>query len=79
MNQELRQQILSKTALERMVLSYLRMLPGSQHVERVEVVERPNSRRNWAVVVIEPTLSTAADDKARNALCELQWQFRLAE
>ena len=79
MNQELRQQILSKTALERMVLSYLRMLPGSQHVESVEVVERPNSRRNWAVVAIEPTLSTAAEDKARNALSELQRQFRLAE
>jgi hypothetical protein len=79
MNQELCQQTLSKSALERMVLSYLRMLPGSQHVERVVVTERPGSRRNWAVIAIEPSLSTAADDKARTAVSDLQWQFRLAE
>lgn len=79
MNMPLGQQSLSKPDLERMVLAYLRMLPGSQHVERVAVAARPQARRNWVVVEIEPPLSTQADDEARNALLSLQDQFRLAE
>ncbi len=79
MNMPLGRQALSKAELERMVLSYLRMLPGSQHVARVAVAERANRARNWVVVEIDPPLSTAADDEARNALATLQDEFRLAE
>jgi hypothetical protein len=77
MNMQVRQQALSKTELERMVLSYLRMLPGSQHVARVAVAPCASPRRNWTVLEIDPPLSTAADDEARNALLELRAEFRL--
>jgi hypothetical protein len=78
MNMQMSQQVLSKAELERMVLSYLRMLPGSQHIEHVVITPRPGSCRNWAVIEIEPALSTAADNAARNALSELQREFVLA-
>ena len=78
MNMQLRQQMLSKPELERMVLSNLRMLPGSQHIEHVLVAERRGSLRNWAVIDIEPPLSTAADNAARNAISALQREFLLA-
>ncbi len=72
------QQVLSKAELERVVLSNLRMLPGCQHIEHVLVVERPGPRRNWAVIEIEPPLSTAADNAARNAISALQREFLLS-
>ncbi len=75
MNMRLGRQALSKAELERKVLSYLRMLPGSQHVARVMVAGRSHSARNWVVVEIDPPLSTAADDEARNALATLQASF----
>jgi hypothetical protein len=62
-----------------MVLSYLRMLPACQHIEAVEIAPRPKSPRNWILVGTEPPLSTTADNEARNALVDLQQQFRLAE
>lgn len=79
MNMQLGRQSLVKSELERMVLAYLRMLPGSQHIERVAVAARPHAARNWVVVEIDPPLSTQADDEARNALMSLQDQFLLAE
>jgi hypothetical protein len=78
MNQQLGQQALSKSELERMVLAYLRMLPGSQHIDHVAIVERACSRSNWTVLEIEPPLSTRADNEAHNALSQLQREFRLA-
>ncbi len=72
-------QLLSKAELERMCLANLRMLPGSQHIERVVVAPRPNAKRNWIVIEIDPPLPTSADDEARNAVAELQAQFRLAD
>ena len=77
MNMQMGRQALSKTNLERMVLSNLRMLPGCQHIETVEVALRPGSERNWIVVGTEPPLTTAAENEARNALVDLQRQFRL--
>jgi hypothetical protein len=77
MNMQLGQQTLSKSELERMVLSYLRMLPGSQHIDHVVVARRPGARRNWTVIEITPPLSAAADNAARNALFELQREFTL--
>jgi hypothetical protein len=77
MNIQVRQQVLSKPELERMVLAYIRMLPGSQHTERVVVASRPNTARNWTVLEIEPPLSVRADNDARNAISALQDEFRL--
>lgn len=79
MNTQLHQQVLAKSDLERLVLSYLRMLPGSQHIERVQVAPTNRARRNWTVTVIEPSLSTTADNQARSAISELQREFRLPE
>jgi hypothetical protein len=78
MNMQVGQQVLSKPELERMVLSNLRMLPGSQHIEHVLVAERIGSRRNWAVIEIDPPLPTAADDAARNVISELRREFLMA-
>ena len=77
MNVQLRQQALSKPELERMVLAYVRMLPGSQHAQRVVVAARPHTARNWTVLEIDPPLSTRADNDARNAISALQDEFRL--
>jgi hypothetical protein len=77
MNIQVRQQALSKPELERMVLAYIRMLPGSQHAQRVVVAARPHTARNWTVIEIEPALSTQADNVARNAISALQDEFRL--
>ena len=71
-------QALSKTELERMVLSYLRMLPACQHIAAAEIAPRRKSERNWILVGTEPPLSTVADNEARNVLVELQREFRLA-
>ncbi len=79
MNVQFRQQSLSKAELEKMCLSYLRMQSHSQHIERVVVAPRPNVKRNWIVIEIDPPLPTSADDEARNAVAELQAQFRLAD
>jgi hypothetical protein len=79
MNVHLRQQALSKSELERMVLAYIRMLPGSQHAERVAVTARSHPARNWTVLEIEPPLSTRAENQARNAVAALQGEFRLAD
>jgi hypothetical protein len=68
---------MSKSELERMLLAYLRMLLGSQHIECVAVAECPGSRSNWTVLEIDPPLSTGADNEARNALSQLQREFRL--
>jgi hypothetical protein len=78
MNMQARRQVLSKSELERMVLSYLRMLPACQHVQAVEIAHRPKAQRNWTLASTEPPLSTAADNEARNALVDLQQQFLLA-
>ena len=78
MNIQASQQSLSKTELERMVLAYIRMLPGSQHVHHVLITARPRTGRNWAVLEIEPSLPTRADNAARNAISALQAEFRLA-
>jgi len=72
------QQALSKSELERMVLAYIRMLPGSQHVQHVSIRARAQTGRNWTVLEIEPALSTRADSEARNAISALQAEFRLA-
>lgn len=72
------EQALSKSELERMVLAYIRMLPGSQHVHHVSIRARPQTGRNWTVLEIEPSLSTQADSAARNAITALQAEFRLA-
>lgn len=77
MNMTVRDRELAKPDLERMVLSYLRMFPGTQHIERVVVAPRASTRGNWTVVEIEPALSTSADNEARNALVDLQRDFRL--
>jgi hypothetical protein len=79
LNVHLRQQALSKSELERMVLAYIRMLPGSRHAERVAVIARSHPARNWTVLEIEPPLSTRADNQARNAVAALQGEFRLAD
>jgi hypothetical protein len=34
-----------------MVLSNLRMLPGCQHLDAVEIAPRPKSVRNWILLV----------------------------
>ena len=78
MNIQLRQQPLSKVELERMCLSHLRMLPGSQHIERVAIIGRKGAR-NWTLLETNPSLSTTAENEARNALIDLQAQFRLVE
>jgi hypothetical protein len=54
------------------------MLPRCQHIKSVMIAPRPGSQRNWVVIEIEPPLPTAADNDARNALTELQGEFRLA-
>ncbi|HUE64782.1 MAG TPA: hypothetical protein VMO78_10455 [Rhizomicrobium sp.] len=77
MNVQVSQQALSKTELERMVLAYIRMLPGSQHVHHVSIAARPRIGRNWTVLEIEPSLPTRADNAARNAIAALQVEFRL--
>jgi hypothetical protein len=77
MNIQVRRQALSKPELERMVLANIRMLPGSQHAQRVIVAARPHAARNWAVLEIDPPLSTQADNDARNAISALQDEFRL--
>ena len=77
MNMQLRQQILSKPELERMVLSYLHMLPGCQHLFSVQIAHRPKSQRNWTLVGTEPPLSTTAENQARNAIVALQRDFQL--
>jgi hypothetical protein len=61
-----------------MILSYLRMQPGCQHIEAVEIAPRQNAQHNWILVGTEPALYTAADDQARNAILTLQSEFRLA-
>lgn len=78
MNIQLGRQALSKAELERVCLSYLRMLPSCQHITQVTIAPRPASQRNWVVIEIAPPLATAADNEARNALTELQGEFRLA-
>jgi hypothetical protein len=78
MNIQLGRQSLGKTELERVCLSYLRMLPRCQHIKSVMIAPRPGSQRNWVVIEIDPPLPTAADNDARNALAELQGEFRLA-
>lgn len=78
MNVQVSQQALSKSDLERMVLAYIRMLPGSQHVHHVSIAARAKVGRNWTVLEIEPPLSTRADNEARNAISALQAEFRLA-
>jgi hypothetical protein len=78
MNIQLGRQTIAKAELERVCLSYLRMLPRCQHVTRVTIAPRPSSQRNWVVVEIDPPLPTQADNDARNALTELQGEFRLA-
>lgn len=77
MNMMVSRQALSAREIERMCLAHLRMLPGSQHVQRVSIVARANSQRNWAVVEIYPPLPTQADNDAHNALVELQREFSL--
>jgi hypothetical protein len=77
MNMQLGRQALSKTELERLVLSWLRMLPSCQHLDSVEIALRPSSTRNWTLISTEPALSTAAENQARNSLLELQHEFRL--
>lgn len=77
MNMLLGRQALSKPELERMVLFWLRLVPWCQHLKSVEVAHRPNSDRNWVLISTEPALSTAAENEARNALLELQRDFRL--
>jgi hypothetical protein len=78
MNIQLGRQTIAKAELERVCLSYLRMLPRCQHVTRVTIAPRPGSQRNWVVIEIDPPLPTQADNDARNALTELQGEFRLA-
>ena len=78
MNIQLGRQTIAKAELERVCLSYLRMLPSCQHITRVTIAPRPSSQRNWVVIEIDPPLPTAADNDARNALTELQGEFRLA-
>jgi hypothetical protein len=78
MNIQLGRQTIAKAELERVCLSYLRMLPRCQHVTRVTIAPRPSSQRNWVVIEIDPPLPTQADNDARNALSELQSEFRLA-
>jgi hypothetical protein len=78
MNIQLGRQTIAKAELERVCLSYLRMLPRCQHVTRVTIAPRPSSQRNWVVIEIDPPLPTQADNDARNALTELQGEFRLA-
>jgi hypothetical protein len=78
MNIQASQQALSKAELERMVLANIRMLPGSQHVQRVSVAPRANAGRNWTVLEIEPPLTTRADGEIRNVISALQAEFRLA-
>ena len=77
MNMQFGRQPLSATEIERMCVAYLRILPGSQHVRSVSIVARRDARRNWAVIEIDPPLSTVADSNARNALAELQREFSL--
>ncbi len=79
MNMQVGQQVVSRSELERMCLAHIRMLAGSQHTQSVRILARPGSARNWVVLEIEPSLPTAADNEARNALAELQRQFRLAD
>jgi hypothetical protein len=79
MNMMVGRQALSAVEIERMCVAYLRMLPASQHVRAVSIVGRQNSSRNWAVVSIDPPLSTMADNEARNVLVELQREFLLAD
>jgi hypothetical protein len=78
MNIQLGRQAMAKAELERVCLSYLRMLPRCQHITRVTIAPRPSAQRNWVVIEIDPPLPTAADNDARNALTELQGEFRLA-
>jgi len=78
MGMQIGRQALSKPDLERMVLSYLRMLPACQHIEAVEITHRVRSERNWTLLGTQPPLSTLGDNAARNALAELQRDFRLA-
>lgn len=78
MNIQLGRQSLVKNELERVCLSYLRMLPRCQHVTSVTIAPRPSSARNWVVIAIDPPLATTADNEARNALTQLQGEFRLA-
>lgn len=77
MNMQVGRQALSEPELQRMVLSYLRMLPVCQHITAVEIALRRGSQRNWILVGTEPPLSTSADNEARNALVELQRDFVL--
>jgi hypothetical protein len=77
MNMQLGRQALSKAELERMVFSWLRLLPSCQHLNSVEIAQRPSSTRNWTLISTDPALSTAAENLARNALLELQREFRL--
>lgn len=78
MNIQLGRQSMAKAELERVCLSYLRMLPRCQHITSVTIAPRPASQRNWVVIEIDPPLPTQADNDARNALTELQGEFRLA-
>jgi hypothetical protein len=79
MNMQVGRQTLSEPELQRMVLSYLRMLPACQHIAAVEIAPRHGSQRNWILLGTEPPLSTAADNEARNALVELQREFALLD
>lgn len=79
MNMQMRREALTKPELERLCLSYLRMLPRSQHIARVVVAARSRSQRNWTVIEIDPPLPAATDNEARNALTELQGEFRFVE
>ncbi len=78
MNIQLGRPSMAKAELERVCLSYLRMLPRCQHITSVTIAPRPSAQRNWVVIEIDPPLPTAADNDARNALTELQSEFRLA-
>jgi len=78
MGMQIGRHALSKSDLERMVLCYLRMLPACQHIEAVEIAHRVKSERNWTLLGTQPPLSTLGDNVARNALADLQRDFRLA-
>ena len=79
MNIQASEQALSKSELERMVLAYIRMLPGSQHVHHVSIAARARTGRNWTVLEIEPPLPTRADNAARNAISAMQAEFQLVD
>jgi hypothetical protein len=66
---------IAKAELEHICSLYLR----SKGVEKVTVARSPNPARNWFVAEIEPPLSAANDQAARDALGELQREFLLQE